>query len=591
MDRFSLRLVLWGIGLSGFCALGYEVFWTRILSIVAGASVYSFTTMLVAFLIGIALGSGGHALCMRLFRSLRESIHKSISAFGIVQIIIGITALLVTIYLRDLPAQVTGLHRYFERMAPGLPSIRIWANFALAFSYMFVPAFFMGLAFPLAGRINAECKKMVGKGVGEVLAYNTAGAILGAASSGLVLTFWFGIERSLQMLCIVNISLGLCVLFSRKPARRLSCSGIPALTLAILVFLAVDQKALRIWDANYFAIFRSNQAEAFDTAEKRRDALENTDVLYYGEGAESIVSSIKVRGGEQSFITNGRVEASSHLQGQQLMFALSHVPMLLHRAPKRVLVVGLGSGMTLGAISVHPGLEELILVELEPKVVGVARTFEAYNHRVLDNPNLRIVFNDGRNFLLTTRKKFDLITADPIHPWFRGASYLYASEYFGLASRHLLPGGIACQWLPIYELTSQDLKSIVKTFGQHFTHTLLFLTHYDAALIGSNDPIIIDETTLERRIAAAPEVLADLKRVIMGSADDMLDYFLMGTQGMKAFGKDGVINTDDNLYLEFSAPFAIARSQVMEEDVRALFQFRRANSALLGNAGGRARPG
>src|SRR4030066_407941 len=104
-----------------------------------------------------------------------------------------------------------------------------------------------------------------------------------------------------------------------------------------------------------------------------------------------------------------------------------------------------------GAPAAHPGVEEIVLAEIEPKVLGVARTFSKYNHDVLDNPKLRIVFNDGRNYLMTTQEKLDVITADPIHPWFSGAGYLYTAEYFRLASEHLNPGGIACPWLPIYE--------------------------------------------------------------------------------------------------------------------------------------------
>src|SRR4030043_930583 len=236
--------------------------------------------------------------------------------------------------------------------------------------------------------------------------------------------------------------------------------GMGGLAAAAVLFLALNQNALRVWDMKYFAIFRNNQPEAFRTPEMGREAIENTDVLYYGEGIESIVSSIKIKGGEQSFITNGRIEASSHLQALQCQFTLGHLPMLLNKSPKRVLVVGLGSGMTLGATSVHPSVEELTLVELEPKVIGVAKTFEKYNHSVLNNPKLKVVFNDGRNYLTTTKNKFDVITADPIHPWFRGAGYLYTKEYFKLVSEHLNPDGIICQWLPIYELSQEDLRSI-----------------------------------------------------------------------------------------------------------------------------------
>ena len=446
----------------------------------------------------------------------------------------------------------------------------------------------MGLAFPLAGRVHAEYKKRIGGAVGEVLAYNTVGAILGAALSGFAMIYLFGIERSLQMLIAVNIGFGSFVIFSIRNSKPATI-GATVLTAAILLFLAFNHNALRMWDAKYFAIYRNNQPEAFRTREMIREAVENTDVLYYAEGAESIVSSIKMKGGVQTFITNGRVEASSHLQDQQCQFTLGHLPMLLNKDPKRVLVVGTGSGMTLGATSAHPGVEQITLAEIEPKVIGVARTFGAYNHNVLDNPKLRIIINDGRNFLLTTNETFDVITADPIHPWFRGAGYLYATEYFKLASEHLRPGGMVCQWLPLYELTPENVRSVVRTFQEHFPYTMLWLTHNDAELVGSNAPIVIDETDLARRIAE-PAIAEDLNRVMMGSATDFLSYFVMGTQGMKKFGQGAVINTDDNLYLEFSAPYSIGKFTVMGENVAAILQYRESILPYLTAGTGRVGP-
>ncbi len=571
-NAFPLKLVLWGIGVSGFCALGYEVLWSRILTIVAGASVYSFTTMLVAFLAGIAIGSEAYGVFPKLFKIKDKGMGRSILWFGGVQIIIGVTALLVTIYIRDIPANSIRLQNYFLGMGIRSFGLRVWSNFTLAFFYMVVPAFFMGVAFPLAGRIHAEYRKVVGGAVGEILAYNTMGAILGAAISGYIMIYLFGIERSLQMLTVINIGFGLLVFFSVRNIKMLNW-GMAGLAAAALLFLALNPNGLRIWDMKYFAIFRNNQPEAFRTPEMVREAVENTDVLYYGEGIESIVSSIKIKGGEQSFITNGRIEASSHLQALQCQFTLGHLPMLLNKNPKKVLVVGLGSGMTLGATSIHPSVEQITLLEIEPKVMGVAKTFEKYNHHVLGHPKLRVIFNDGRNFLTTTKDKFDVITADPIHPWFRGAGYLYTTEYFKLASEHLLPGGVICQWLPIYEMTPDDLKSVVKTFREHFKYTMLWLTHYDAELVGSNSPFLIDETQLEKRITE-PAIYSDLSRVMMGSATDFLSYFVMGTEGMKKFSQGGVLNTDDNLYLEFSAPFSIATPSVMEANVHAIVRNR-----------------
>jgi len=571
-NAFPLKLVLWGIGVSGFCALGYEVLWSRILTVVVGASVYSFTTMLVAFLAGIALGSEAYGLLPKLFKIEDKGIGRSILWFGGVEVIIGVTALLVTIYIRDIPANSIRLQNYLLGMGISSFGVRVWSNFTLAFFYMVVPAFFMGVAFPLAGKVHAEYRKMVGGAVGEILAYNTVGAILGAAISGYMMIYLFGIERSLQMLTVINIGFGLLLFFSMRNINILNW-GMAGVTAGALLFLGLDQNTLKIWDMKYFAIFRNNQPEAFRTPEMVREAVENTDVLYYGEGVDAIVSSIKIKGGEQSFITNGRIEASSHLQALQCQFTLGHLPMLLDKNPKKVLVVGLGSGMTLGATSVHPSVEKITLLEIEPKVIGVAKTFENYNHHVLDNPKLKMIFNDGRNFLMTSKEKFDVITADPIHPWFRGAGYLYTTEYFKLASEHLLPGGVACQWLPIYEMTPEDLRSVVRTFGEHFRYTMLWLTHYDAELVGSNSPIMMDEAELGRRIAE-PLISADLERVMMGSATDFLSYFVMGTDGMKKFSEGGILNTDDHLYLEFSAPFSIATTSVMEANVRAIVKYR-----------------
>lgn len=573
MERSSLpeRLVLWGIGISGFCALGYEVLWTRVLSMVIGATVYGFTIMLVAFLAGIALGSKAFGIVHKSVPVSWKGLDQSVVSFGGVQVCIGLSALLVTYYLRDLPAHAIRIQNFLLGTGISEFEVRQGANFVVAFSHMFVPAFLMGIAFPLAGDIHARSAKSVGAGVGEVLAFNTVGAILGAALCGFVLIYQFGIERSLQFLTVANIGVGLMIVASARK-NRVVIWGTAAAAAAVIVFLAVHPEWLRMWDRKYFAIYRSNQREAFSGSFTMKDAMENTDVLYYAEGVEATVSSIKVKGGYQAFITNGRVEASDHREDRQCQYTLGHLPMLLHRAPKKVFVLGTGSGMTLGAVSVHPAVEEITLAEIEPKVLGVARTFARYNHGVLDHPKLKIVFNDGRNFLMTTKEKFDVITADPIHPWFSGAGYLYTTEYFRLAAEHLRPGGIACQWLPIYELTVGDLQSVVKTFTENFRYAMLWLTRGDAELVGSNAPIVIDEEMLRTRIAA-PEVAGDLESVAMGSTEDLLSYFVTGTKGLKVFARGGVVNTDDNLHLEFSAPLSVG-VPLMGENARSLYLFR-----------------
>ena len=566
-----VRWVLWGIGISGFCALGYEVLWTRVLSMVVGASVYSFTVMLVSFLTGIALGSKAFGLFRKGFRGAYRGPETSVIAFGAVQVIIGITAVIVTYFIRDLPSHSIRIQNHLLGIGLSEFEVRQGANFAIAFAHMFIPAFFMGVAFPLAGEICARYRKSAGAAIGEVSAYNTVGAILGAGLSGFVLIYLFGIERALQFLTLINVGAGILIAIGTR-SNLVMRWVVAGATVSVIAVLAIRPGLWRMWDLKYFAVYRSNTREAFSNSFNMKDAMENTDVLYYAEGVQATVSSIKVKGGSQAFITNGRIEASDNKEGIQCQYTLGHLPMLLHKNPKKVFVLGTGSGMTLGATSVHPGVEEIVLAEIEPKVLGVARTFSKYNHSVLNNPKLRIVFNDGRNYLMTTKEKFDVITADPIHPWFSGAGYLYTTEYFRLAAERLRPGGIVCQWLPIYELSVDDLKCVVRTFSDSFKYTMLWLTRNDAELVGSNDPIIIDEVELEKRIAA-PGVVDDLKSVDMGSADGFLSYFVMGTNGMSAFGAGGILNTDDNLHLEFSAPMSMD-VPTQGKNADALYRFR-----------------
>ncbi len=545
----AVRVTLVGIGISGFCALGYEVLWTRMLTLVVGTSVYSFTVMLVAFLAGLGLGSHAFGLVRRL--RLLSSGRAAVLVFGATQVLIGVTALGVTILMRDLPGTADRLRAFVTTLHPTEFGGRLVASFAIAFAYMFVPAFFMGLAFPVAGAACAARGRGVGAAVGRVLTANTLGAIAGSVVSGFVLIYAFGIERSSQMLVVVNVTIGAAIALSTVSLRTVG----PVLAAGALVLgaRAIFPAWGRAWDQRFFAVY-TNNGRSLDTPERIQEHLLETEVLYYHEGVNETVSVIRPMGDvQQAFIVNGRPEASNAPMDIQIQRGLGHIPLLLHPNPRTVFVLGTGSGMTLGATAIHESVERVVLGEIEEGVLGVARTFGEWNHGVLDNPKLKIVFNDGRNHLATTRETFDVITADPIHPWSGGASYLYTLEYFRSMASRLAPGGIVSQWLPLYEMSTHDLQTVVRTFCAGFRHVMIWVTYYDAELVGSNDPIVIDEGALSRRMAV-PAIRDDLAPVHMGSAGDLLAFFMMGDAGAWAFGQGGDLNTDDNLLLEFSAP-------------------------------------
>ena len=547
-----VRLTMFGVGVSGFCALGYEVLWTRMLTFVVGTSVYSFTIMLGAFLAGLALGS--HAFGVLSRRSWTGRRRVVALLFAATQVAVGASALTVTILMRHLPRTADHVQAVLATLGWSEFGGRVASSFSVAFAYLLAPAFFMGMAFPAAGAVCSADDERIGSAIGRLLTTNTIGAILGAAVSGWVLVYLFGIERSLQMLAVVNLATGIAVASSIEGRTR----GLVAVVscAAMLLFArGVSPGWGRVWDEKFFAIYTSS-GRSFDTPEHVQEHLQDTEVLYYREGVNETVSVVRPRGDVlETFIVNGRPEASTAPVDVQLQRTLGHLPVLLHPAPRSVFVLGTGTGMTLGATLIHPEVQRVTLGEIEPGVLGVARHFGDWNGHALDDPRLRIVFNDGRNFLASTHESFDVITADPIHPWSGGAAYLYTAEYFRTVRSRLAPGGIAAQWLPLYELATRDVRTVVRTFSEVFPHVMVWLTYYDAVLVGSKEPILLDESALAARLDR-DAIRAALAPIHMASARDLLSYFVMGDVGARRFGQGGEINTDDNLFLEFSAPLS-----------------------------------
>jgi spermidine synthase len=564
-------LALVGAGVSGFCALGYEVLWTRMLTLVVGTSVYSFAIMLTAFLAGIGLGSQAYALLPLGRRSEIGRGHALL--FGFTQLAVGASAGIVTVLMRQLPIASSRVQLAIVDWGHGHFSSRILGAGVLAVLFMVVPAFFMGLAFPAAAAVWSAGRPDPGRALGRLLLSNTVGAILGSVAAGFLLIYVLGIERSLHVLVVLNVAMGAAIA-AAVWGRRWALAAVPCVALVLVGARVLFPGFGRVWDQKFFASF-SNIGRQVESLEKMREHLNDVEVLYYHEGVNETVSSIRTLGRLQSFIVNGRPEASTFPGDVAVQRALGHLPMLLHPNPRSAFILGTGTGMTLGAVSIHPELQRLVLAEIEEGMLGVARTFRAWNHDVLDSPKLQVVLNDGRNHLATTEERFDVISADPIHPWSGGAGYLYTREYFEIVSRHLAPQGVACQWLPLYELSPRDLRTIVRTWREAFKYASVWITYYDTILVGSNDPIVLDEAGIDHRLAAAPLVKADLDEISMGTAKDLFEHFLMGEEGSRAFAEaGGVVNTDDNLWLEFSAPRSHGDLKAPGRNVAALARYR-----------------
>ncbi|UCE02834.1 MAG: fused MFS/spermidine synthase [Candidatus Latescibacterota bacterium] len=548
-DAWALRLAFWGTFVSGLCALALEVMWTRGIAMAIGTTTYSFTIMLCAFLVGITLGSAIHGLMP--LRRLHETAH-----LGLVLLGIGISSAIVSQQIPQLPQLAVELNMRFYGGSEG---VRAASTLLVSFIVMLVPATLMGIAFPLAARARARLGTSFGGSVGDIVGLNTLGGILGPLLAGFLLIPFLGLQRSMLLVCALDLGYGVLLLgafAASRTTRPLLLTSL-ALPLAVVAGVALPATFPR-WDLHTLGAFQNNVTLGYTNAAgvvDVRGQLASVQVLYYDEGRGATVS-VAESNGFRAVLINGKSVATDYQTDLQHEYLLGHLPVLLHRDPRSVLVIGLGAGLTLGGVTAHPGIEQVTLVEIEPAVVGAARVFEDLNGAALDDPRVRIVVQDGRNHLLTTRERYDVITADPIHPWAYGAASLYTREYYELIRRRLSDEGVMCQWMPIYELSEENLRSIVATFCDAFEHATLWQTAFDAVLIGSKAPIGVDLEALESRLRT-PEVATQLGRIGLADPLSFLAEFTMDDATVREYAAGGILNRDDNLYLEFSSPLSI----------------------------------
>jgi len=273
---------------------------------------------------------------------------------------------------------------------------------------------------------------------------------------------------------------------------------------------------------------------------------------------------------------NGKVDASDGLDMlTQLM--LGHLPMLVHPRAERVLVIGLGSGVTAGAIAQHASAREIDVVELEPAVAEASEFFVAENRGILRDPRLRLYFGDGRNFILAAAKRYDVISSEPSNPWMAGVANLFSVEFYRLARERLADDGIMVQWLHGYSLFPRELRMIVATFRRVFPHATLWRTiQGDYLLLGTLEPLVLDYAVLERRISASAGVREDLEGLQLRSPVDLLTLFFVDAQGLARFAEGALENSDDRPSLEFSAPLALY-AETTDENGRLLRTVRAAD--------------
>jgi len=530
------------IALSGMAALGAEVIWTRLLSMLFGASVYAFSIILAVFLTALGIGSSRASAISRWSTNPRRDLAVC-QAFLIAAVAWS--------------AYMTNSSLPFWPVNPTL-TMSLWQSFQMDIfrcALAIAPAALLwGASFPLALAAAAAKDQDPGRLVGGVYAANTIGGIAGVGAFSLVFVFGYGTQLAQQSLIIISLA---AAFFALAPANLNRRSLVPALITTGLaaVFILTLPKV----PGGFVAYGRFFANASYNL---RKD---KPQVIYYGEGVNAAVAVTQLSSGIRNFHVAGKIEASTDLRDMKMQRMLGHLPALYTPAPRSILVVGFGAGVTAGVFTLYPGVQRIVICEIEPLIPqAVAGYFRKQNYDVLKDPRVEVVYDDARNFMRTTHEKFDVISYDSIHPWVKGAASLYTDEYFRLAREHLNPGGTISLWVPLYECSTETAKSQIATFINVFPNGTLWGNTpegggYDLVLMAKQGDPAIDLTQLTNRISGQDyqNVRYSLEDVGIHSAVELAGLYAGRGSDLAPWLADAQINNDRSLRLQYLAGLSL----------------------------------
>jgi spermidine synthase len=542
LDLWTLRIVLLGLGISGFTSFAYEVYWTRSLIFVLGNSTYALSTMLAAFLSGIALGS--YAI-----RFVIDRFGDRVVIFGWIQVLLGVLSALALPLLFSI-GDPQSLHRSVAGLSSQVSTL-VLTTFGVSFLVMLLPATLIGATFPIVGQLAVRQLSRAGASVGRVYAINTAGNVLGALLPGLVLLAWLGIQRGILAMATINIALGMLVLSIRLFGR----SHHPAWK-AVLPIVLLGCVALLMQVPVNFQFPSHGQ-------------LEHHRALFYREGPLATTKVfVDPATGEKHMSVDGiTIGGTGSTQFKQQL--LAHLPRLLIDDTSRELSVGLGSGILVGESALYPQLRNITVVEIEPGVIEGAAWFSEENHRVLEEDRLTVVEDDIGNFLRTTDESYQVISADEkTADEYASNGFSYSLEYYELLLEHLAAGGLVAQWVPA-TLPPRQYRMILRTFTEAFPHVQLwyFLPArrqgpFNSILVGSAEPVKIVAEDIARRFEDNRGALQSLVPYGLTSVEALLPHFIADERTIRPLVADAPINSLGHPRYEFYHPWDYARDKV-----------------------------
>jgi spermidine synthase len=549
VDPSTRRRVALTLAVSGAAALINEVVWSRALSLVLGSSVYAFSAMLATFLTGLASGAACGTWLVR-------RVAPRPALLGAVQLGVAIASLATLALLSQLPFALIAAVRSLRALGPDAISV---VQFALSFLVMFAPTFGFGLVFPVALHLVAKDSRAIGAVVGRLYAFNTAGAIAGAVLAGFALVPFLGVRASLLAAVAACLALGVWLLAGdRSISRGLALGG----SLGASAFIIIAAASVPPWSATLMSSgVYWNLPRYLAVAEREgmggvKARLGHGRTVYEREGLTATVVVTRSEEDGRLLTINGRTESGDPFMRTQV--AIGHWPLWFARSASRVLVIGLGSGATAGSVLRYP-VGRVDVVELERAVIEASRQFEPENGLPLADPRVRVWSEDGRNFLLLSPHRYDVIISQPSLPWVAGAATLFTEEFFALAASRLEPGGVFGQWVTADAMGREDLRAVLAAFARSFPFfVVLEPTPGDVFFVGSTSALVLDPA----RVAAAlsdSRTGPDLARVDFRSPSDLYAT-LVGHHGTILPLLNGAVpNRDENVAVEFSGPVAFAQ--------------------------------
>lgn len=541
------RPILMTIGMIGFFGLAYEILWTRILLLFLGNTSYAFSMMLSAYLIGIALGG-------TLYARLAHSGMNEKKLFLTLSTLMALTILASAPHYDKLA--------YLFQFAHEISGERWWLltsiSFVIVFAVTALPTILSGALLPAAVAIIDPGKEHTGEGVGLVVLYNTIGAVLGSLLAGIVLIPAFGLLDSFRGLAMGNLLLVLLLAIHYR--KKVSGYRIPALiSLAVVLVLLPASWNMDLVNSGVYCY-----APKYSKMGGLDKVLSQERILEVIEGRDTTVAVHESLDGYFRFFSvNGKTDGGtgSDMSTQVL---IGQLPLLLHPKPEDVLVVGLGTGITLNAMSDHP-TKKITCVEISPEVVKAETYFSSANGNALKDPKVNLVVNDGRNLLLTSPKLYDVIVSEPSNPWQTGNSNLFTDDFYRLAASRLKDKGIFCQWIGLYDITLDNLRIASSTFLNTFSKVLVFQAGSDIILIGANHALAFDYQQLQRRFST-PGIQRVMDKINIETPGDLIaSRYLFAEKTLMNFSKQADrLNTDDHPVLEFSARYNLGEQTLGE---------------------------